>query len=208
MSDNKNKIEEQSIKVILVGDSGVGKSSLILGTQGIPFNEGTQLSTVACSMVRLDITISDIKYQIDLWDTIGQENFHSLTKMFMKNSKVVIFVFDITNKASFDGLNYWIKTIEEELGTDIIKGICANKQDLIDDQKVDDETLENFAASKGLEINYASALTPNLFKQFLQKLVVKYLEKNKKIIPPKNETNIKVKIEKSKNHKVKKRKFC
>jgi len=119
---NKNKkekseemFEEAEIKVILVGDSGVGKTSLINAAQDIPFMEGTQISTMICTNVKLPKEINDKKYTIVLWDTIGQERFRSLTATFLKGSQIVIFVFDITNQASFEGLDYWFDLINNGL---------------------------------------------------------------------------------------------
>ena len=65
-----------------------------------------------CKIIKI---INDREYTINLWDTIGQEKYRALTKVFFKYSEIVIFVFDITNKKSFDALDYWYETIENEL---------------------------------------------------------------------------------------------
>ena len=110
------KLEDEEIKVILVGESGTGKTSLINVAMGMKFQEGTELTTSSASFVTKIIKIGDKSYSLNLWDTIGQEKFRSLTKIFIKDSKIVIFVYDITNKRSFEELNFWFKTIHDVLG--------------------------------------------------------------------------------------------
>ena len=217
---NKNKKEKseemfeeaEEIKVILVGDSGVGKTSLINAAQDIPFMEGTQISTMICTNVKLPKEINGKKYTIVLWDTIGQERFRSLTATFLKGSQIVIFVFDITNQASFEGLDYWFDLIHNELGDNIIRGIVGNKKDLVDDQEVDDDLVEQYAEKKGVEFKYCSALNSSLFKNFLEDLIKNYLEKfgksNKDDDNGKqNKKNKKTKINKNKVNK-KQNKCC
>ena len=105
------KGEEQDIKIILVGEPYTGKTSLINTAIGLKFIENKELSTVAANFVNKEFQIDGKAYITSLWDTIGQEKFRSLTKIFIKDSKIVVFVFDITNKASFKELNFWMNTI-------------------------------------------------------------------------------------------------
>ena len=82
-------LEDQEIKVILVGESGTGKTSLINSAIGLPFKE-YEVTTNAAGFVTKVIKIDGKSYSLNLWDTIGQEKFRSLTKIFMKDSKIVI----------------------------------------------------------------------------------------------------------------------
>ena len=179
--------EDERIKVILVGETGTGKTSLINSAVGKKFEEGKEISSIKCSYVQLTKVIEDTEYIINLWDTIGQEKFRSLTKVFFKNSDIVIFVFDISNKQSFDDLEYWFKTIEEELGDGPIKGLAANKQDLFEKQEVDDNTIQIYAHKKGLKFKFTTATNPTNFNKLLEELLSDFLkngtsEKRKKII--------------------------
>ena len=179
--------EEQRIKIILVGEPGTGKTSLINTAVGKKFEKGKELSSIKCSYVKLTKVIEDTEYNINLWDTIGQERFRSLTKVFFKNSDIVIFVFDITQKQSFDDLEYWFKIIEEELGNAPIKGLAANKQDLFEKQEVDDNTIQIYAHKKGLKFKFTTATNPTNFNKLLEELLSDFLkngtsEKRKKII--------------------------
>ena len=165
---------EEGIKVILVGESGTGKTSLINSAIGKKFQDDHK-STMYCSYVNLKKVIEDKEYNLNLWDTIGQEKFRSLTKVFFKNSGIVIFVFDITDKPSFDDLNYWYKTVDEELGDKPVKGLAANKLDLFDNQAVDDNTIKEYASQKGIKFQYTTATNPANFNKLLEDLLVEYL---------------------------------
>ena len=170
-------LEEQEIKVILVGESGTGKTSLISISMGMKFQEGMEISTSAASFVTKIIKIGDKSYSLNLWDTIGQEKFRSLTKIFIKDSKIVIFVYDITNKKSFEELEYWYKTIKDVLGESAVLGIAGNKQDLFTQEQVSEEEAEKYAESKGIPLKLTSAKNPLTFNLFLEELLKKYIVK-------------------------------
>ena len=174
MSKQNDEDVEEGIKVILVGETGTGKTSLINSALGKKFQDDHK-STMYCSYVNLKKVIEDKEYNLNLWDTIGQEKFRSLTKVFFKNSGIVIFVFDITDKPSFDDLNYWYKTVDEELGDKPVKGLAANKLDLFDDQAVDDNTIKEYASQKGIKFQYTTATNPANFNKLLEDLLVEYL---------------------------------
>ena len=165
----------------------------------------TQISSMNCSFVELTKVIEDTEYTINLWDTMGQEKYRSLTKVFFKNSDIVIVVFDITSKASFDDLDYWFKEIENELGNEPIKGLAANKADLYLEQAVDDDTIKEYAQKKDVIYKYTTATTPNNFSELLTQLLTEYLEKNSK---NKSKKNIGKKLEKNNEPVVKKKKCC
>ena len=170
-------LEDQDIKVILVGESGTGKTSLISISMGMKFQEGMEITTSAASFVTKTIKLGDKSYSINLWDTIGQEKFRSLTKIFIKDSKIVIFVYDITNKKSFEELEYWYKTIKDVLGDTAVLGIAGNKQDLFTQEQVSEEEAEKYAGSKGIPFKLTSAKNPLTFNLFLEELLKKYIIK-------------------------------
>ena len=107
---------------------------------------------------------------------MGQEKFRSLTKIFLNDSKIVIFVFDITNIASFNELDYWFEIVENELGPKIIKGIAANKKDLMDEQQVEGNLIEEYAKKKGVNYSYTTATNIEDFKILLKNLVKLYID--------------------------------
>ena len=197
-------LEEQEIKVILVGESGTGKTSLINIAMGMKFVEGTELSTSAATFVTKIIKIGGKSYTLNLWDTIGQEKFRSLTKIFIKDSKIVIFVYDITRKDSFKELNYWFKTIQDVLGDTAVLGIAGNKHDLFMREEVKEEVAEKYAEEKGVPFKLTSAKNPLSFNTFLEDLLKKYIEKSGGVI----ENSDGKKLEDNKDKQDTGRRFC
>ncbi len=145
---NGDKIEDDDgIKVILLGETGVGKTNIINIATNQNF-EPEEKTTIVSSFSKVILKIKKKQYQLNIWDTIGQEQFKQLTKLFYNNSKIVIFVYDITSKESFNELkNYWVKDIESKLGNNIIKGLIANKSDLFLYEQVKEEEGEEYAKS-------------------------------------------------------------
>ena len=172
--------DENLFKVILLGEIMVGKTNLINILTGGKFNENETATSASTSAMK-DLLVKGDKYTIQIWDTIGQEKLRNLTKLFYNNSKIVIFVYDITRKETFEEIkNYWVKDVEEKLGKNIIKGIVANKIDLFMNEQVTQEEGEEYAKSIGALFLSISAKTdnPKKFEDFLSKLYEQYLIKN------------------------------
>ena len=127
-----------------------------------------------------------------------------MNNIFIKESKVVIFVYDVTNERTFNELNYWVKTAKGILKTDAVYGIVENKADLIDDIKVSDGEGKKYAKENDAMFCTTSAKEDSKgFQMFIDQLVKQYVEKN--IDKSSNEKNgKKISIENTK----KKRKFC
>ena len=154
-----NTYNDKNIKAILIGNAGVGKTNLINITIGKEFNEN-QASTLGQTFSKKKIEIDGNVYNIDLWDTIGQESLKSINKLFYKNSRIVIFVYDITNLKSFEDLESWISEVDTQIGLkNCIKGIVANKIDLFLKEEVSDEKGEQYAKSIGAKFLQISAKT-------------------------------------------------
>ena len=172
---------------------------------GLKFTEGVEASTSAASFVTKKIKIGDKEYILNLWDTIGQERFRSLTKIFIKDSKIVIFVYDITRLQTFNELDFWFKTIHDVLGDEPILGIVGNKKDLIMKEQVNEEKAEKYADDKNVPLKLTTAKNPLSFNTFLEDLLKKYIEKKGGII----ETSDGKKLENKKgNNNKKEKKFC
>ena len=168
--------EKVKIKVILIGDSGVGKTNLINIATGNRFdiNEKT---TIASNYSVKKMLINEKEYIIKLWDTIGQEKFRQLSKIFFSNSKIVILVYDITNKVSFEALPNWLKDVEEEIGLDFVRGVVANKMDLYLNEEIKENEGEEYAKSINAKFLATSAKKddPKIFIEFLGNLLTEYL---------------------------------
>jgi len=125
MADTKAR----EVKVVLLGDTGVGKSSLVLRfvTNNFrPYSESTIGASFMSKMIMVDDT--PIKYQI--WDTAGQEKYHSLAPMYYRGAAAAIVVYDITRKQSLATLKNWVKELKQLGPDDIVIAIAGNKSDL------------------------------------------------------------------------------
>ena len=169
------------IKVILLGESGVGKTCLIHSYLGIQMKE--VLSNVSFESYKKEITKNNITYTVQLWDTAGQERFRSISKIFIKESQIVIFVYDITNKKSFDELPFWVKYVEELLGKHVVFGLIGNKIDLfdsIDNEKglVEAELGKKYASDIGALFSEVSAkVNPKGFEKYINELINIFLSR-------------------------------
>ena len=173
--NNGNEEKKNGIKIILVGDSGTGKTNLITVAAGFDFNSNT-LTTTSCSYIQKIIKKENKEYKINLWDTIGQEKYRSLTKIFLKDSKIVIFVYDITNRATFESLKFWKKTIDDVLGNGPVFGVVGNKIDLYYEEKVKEEEGDEYANSIGAKFLITSAKNDSKsFSIFIEQILEDYL---------------------------------
>jgi len=138
------------VKVVLVGESGVGKSCIIVRFVQNKFDPNTMTSSTN-QMVYQTIKLPDDKsVDIILWDTMGQERYRSMNKIYYKNAKVGILVYDVTDKKSFEAIkNYWYEQLKESGDKDIIICLVANKYDLYEKREVTNEEGEEFAKSIG-----------------------------------------------------------
>ena len=175
MKDVDERVDEdEEIKVILVGEMGTGKTSLINTAIGLKFQEKLA-STTTNSIMNKQMTINGKIYSINLWDTIGQEKYRSLTKIFLKGSKIVIFVYDITSKVSFEELNYWFESTKDIINEKTVMGIVGNKSDLFLKEEVKESDARALAKEKGYEFALTSAKNSTIFCEFLEKLIKIYL---------------------------------
>ena len=197
-------MSDDNLKVILIGESGVGKTCLINVSTGLGFDMNEKTSLTASYLTK-KIIINGIAYTISLWDTVGQEKLRNLTKIFFKNSKIVIFVYDITSKKSFEGLESWEKDVKELLGDNIVKGVVGNKQDLFMNEEVTEEEGSKHANSINAKFRLVSAKTdPESFNVFLEELLKDYLK-----IGEEKSNNIKLSNKPEKEDvKKKKNKIC
>lgn len=121
--------EPISIKVVLLGDSGVGKTSIVTKyvTGCMP---DVAIPTVGAAFVTKDVNIDNHSYQLLIWDTAGQELYRGLSPMYYRSASIAIIVYDVTNLTSFKSVEYWVNELRENAEQDIIIMICGNKIDI------------------------------------------------------------------------------
>ena len=169
--------DPEAIKIILIGDSGTGKTNLITVSAGYEFNSDV-LTTRACSFIQKKYTFHNTQIKVNIWDTIGQEKYRSLTKIFVKEAKIVILVYDITNRTSFESLSFWKKIVDDMITDPPVIGIVGNKMDLYINEQVKEEELEEYAKGIGAKYLLTSAKNDSVsFGKFMEELLKDYLKK-------------------------------
>jgi small GTP-binding protein len=172
--------EIPEIKVILLGETAVGKTSIIKRYHEGQFDE-FESSSITMSYVDKTIEIDNEKYKLIIWDTIGQETYRSISKLFLNESKIVILVYSIESKSSFTNLDFWYNLYLEELGKEVILGIAGNKADLYLNQQVPFDEGKKFAEERGAIFAEISAKTnKESIDHFMMDLIKAYLSKGKK----------------------------
>ena len=125
MEDDENDGEDgKNCKVVLIGESGVGKTSIISRFINDTFDEGL-VTTTGASYAGKDMIFKDYNNQLvkfEIWDTAGQEKYRSLAQIFYKDSQIAILVYDITNEESFEEIqNYWYQQLKENSSEEMSK---------------------------------------------------------------------------------------
>ena len=174
----------ESFKVVLVGESGVGKTSIITQFIDQTFQEDQQSTTGGTFSTKSVICDNGKTLKFEIWDTAGQERYRSLTKMFYKDANAAVLVYDITRKDSFEELqNYWSQQIKESSPSNIILAVAANKSDLIKEEAVEEETARAFANELGAIFVSTTATTVESINELFIEIAKKYT----------NATDIKIK---------------
>ena len=176
-------MNESGIKVILLGESFVGKTSLINISTGEKFSN-TENTTFNANYRPRKFKYKEEQYIFNLWDTMGQEKYRSLTKMFFNDSQIVILVYDISVKKTFEQLNFWYDQVVESLGQNkFMLAIVGNKKDLFKEEQVKEEEGKKFAEEKNAKFILSSAKSdPLSFNQFLDSIFGEYIENNKDLL--------------------------
>jgi len=172
MMSSQPKDYDLSYKVLLIGESAVGKSSLIrcYSKPDQPFTSAL-MPTYGIDFVNVITIMDGVRVRLQIWDTAGQERFRTLTAMNFRGTKGVLLVYDITNARSFDQLQYWLRAMNkhELMYEEVI--LVANKCDFDEKRwEVDTRTGEEFASQLGLKFYQTSAKTKENVQEVFQEL--------------------------------------
>lgn len=116
-------------KTILLGDSGVGKTSLLVQFETGRFQPGNFSATVGIGFTNKVVTVDGIKVKLQIWDTAGQERFRSVTHAYYRDAHALLLLYDVTNKTSFDNIRAWLGEIREYAQDDVVIMLLGNKSD-------------------------------------------------------------------------------
>ena len=167
-------------KVVLIGESGVGKTCIISRYITGSFDSNTT-STNGASYCSKNVKYENLgkNLLLDIWDTAGQEKYKSLTKFFYKDAAVAILVYDITRRESFDSIrDYWYGQVQENGSKNIVLGIAGNKCDLYENEAVPEQEAREFADKIGAIFELTSAQNNTGINELFQNVGNKYLDPN------------------------------
>lgn len=150
-----------SIKLVLLGEAAVGKSSIVLRFVSNDFAENKE-PTIGAAFLTQRVNMGDHTIKFEIWDTAGQERFASLAPMYYRNAQAALVVYDVTKPQSFIKARHWVKELREQASKDIIIALVGNKLDMAEtgaERKVALEEAENLASQEGLLFFETSAKT-------------------------------------------------
>lgn len=145
-------------KLLLIGDSGVGKTCILFRFSDDAFNT-TFISTIGIDFKIKTIELRGKKIKLQIWDTAGQERFHTITTSYYRGAMGIMLVYDITNAKSFDNIAKWLRTIQEHANVEVEKMILGNKCDMEDKRVISKERGETIARENSVKFLETSAKT-------------------------------------------------
>ena len=156
-SENNNKYEF-IFKIILIGNSGVGKSSILQRYIQKVFDDNYSC-TIGVDFFMKSLNIGEKSIKLQLWDTAGTEKFRSITTGYYRGANAAFVVFDLTSKKSFNALNEWIQNYYKYSNPDSEKSVVliGNKSDLIEEREITEEEINNFVKDNNIKYFETSA---------------------------------------------------
>ena len=162
-------------KLLFLGDSSVGKTSLLIRYTDSKFD--SNLPTVGVDVRYKYITYKNKKIRLDIWDTAGQERFRGIAKNYFRGANGIIFVCDISKRETFNKLKFWMNDAKSNISPDTELVIAENKIDLEEDREISKEIIKDFGEKNNVEIFGTSAKTgegvEEIFGYLINKLFMK-----------------------------------
>ncbi|XP_012944215.1 ras-related protein Rab-37 isoform X2 [Aplysia californica] len=150
---------EISKKVMLIGDSGVGKTCILVRFKDGTFLSGSFISTVGIDFRNKVVDVEGTKVKLQIWDTAGQERFRSMTHAYYRDAHALLLLYDVTSKTSFDNIRAWLGEINDYAQDDVVIMLLGNKCDSSGNRVVRKEDGERLAREYGVAFMETSAKT-------------------------------------------------
>ncbi|XP_076232747.1 ras-related protein Rab-37 isoform X1 [Calliopsis andreniformis] len=157
----RTKVEDTTAvhKTILLGDSGVGKTSLLVQFDTGKFQPGNFAATVGIGFTNKVVMVDDTSIKLQIWDTAGQERFRSVTHAYYRDAHALLLLYDVTNKTSYDNIRAWLSEIREHANEDVVIMLLGNKSDCGTERVVRREDGERLAQEYKVPFMETSAKT-------------------------------------------------
>ena len=197
--------------MIIIGDSGVGKSSILKRAVKNRFDEGYQ-ATIGFEFLLMHFCVNDLKIKLQIWDTCGQEMYRSLVQGFYRNTSLALIVYDISDKKTYENLDNWIRDLRSHTDPELPIFIAGNKFDLEDKRQVACNDAKDYSLSSRTKyFTECSAKTgynvENIFYEAAKYLYNACKELGRNKIPTNNKLKINKDVNNENNH-IKKKKCC
>lgn len=173
-------------KLVLLGDMGTGKTSLVLRFVKGQFSD-YQESTIGAAFFTQVLSLNEATVKFDIWDTAGQERYHSLAPMYYRGAAAAIVVYDITSMDTFVRAKKWVREVQRQANASLTMFLVANKADLESERKVSSEEGEEYAKEHGLSFLETSAKTAQNVNELFYEIAKRLAKAN-----PSRQTGIKL----------------
>ncbi|XP_011308686.1 ras-related protein Rab-37 isoform X3 [Fopius arisanus] len=181
--------ETETHKTILLGDSGVGKTSLLVQFDTGKFQTGNFAATVGIGFTNKVVTVGDTRIKLQIWDTAGQERFRSVTHAYYRDAHALLLLYDVTNKTSYDNIRAWLGEIREYAQNDVVIMLLGNKADCGTERMVKKEDGKRLADEYDVPFMETSARTgANVELAFFA--IAKQLKARKNVDPDDTKFNV------------------
>eukprot|EP00794_Sanderia_malayensis_P008788 gene8788-9726_t len=148
-ASNSDKFVENAVvneyKVMLIGDSGVGKTCVLVRFKDGAFLSGSFISTVGIDYKNKTFSLDGSSIKLQIWDTAGQERFRSITHAYYRDAQALLLLYDVTSRSSFDNTRAWLSEIQEYTSGEVVILLLGNKADLSKEKAVKREEGEKLA---------------------------------------------------------------
>lgn len=187
---------DKKYKVIWIGDSGVGKTSLLTKALKNHFDKDIQ-STLGFEFYNIDINIGNKIILLQTWDTCGQESFQCIVNMFYKRSKIAILVYSVDNRESFERINFWLNEVKTNANENIKLILIGNKTDLIEKRQVSYEEGKKYSEENRFSLFLESSAKEGDIPKLILKKIAEILYKSE--IKPKSNYKKQINNQKKQN---------